>query len=68
MNLSATSAAYNPLPPARPTGYESPTDANDTGWMGQVPPPDPAATPAFPTVPTAPTYANPNMAPDPWLE
>ncbi|MCW2971956.1 MAG: hypothetical protein JWN72_229 [Thermoleophilia bacterium] len=67
MNLSATSAAYNPRPPARPTGYETPSDAQDNGWMGQVPPADPPVVPACPTRPGEPTYANPNMAPDPWL-
>jgi hypothetical protein len=45
------------------TGYENARDARENGWLGQVPPPtenrpEPAR--------SAPTYANPQLAPEPW--
>lgn len=65
MNLSALSAAHRaPSPPTLPTGFESPQEARDGGWLGQVPPPDP--TPPAPAPPSEPQFANPQLAPDPW--
>jgi hypothetical protein len=50
--------------PPTPTGYESPREARDAGWLGQVPPPSPPSEPEPPRAPV--TYANPHLAPDPW--
>lgn len=61
MNLSG----LPPYPPQPPTGHESPSEARDNGWLGQVPPaPEPTA-PACPPKEPSP-YANPHLAPDPW--
>ncbi|MCW2961863.1 MAG: hypothetical protein JWM25_1852 [Thermoleophilia bacterium] len=51
--------------PPPPTGHESPGDARDGGWLGQVPPSTPPTPPPV-TTPSSP-YANPHLAPDPWL-
>ncbi|MCW2925074.1 MAG: hypothetical protein JWM98_2478 [Thermoleophilia bacterium] len=65
---SARSCYVPPTPPAPPTGYGSPIDQQEEGWLGQVPPPPP--TPPAPACaqPEAPTFAIPQLAPDPWLE
>ena len=55
MISSATSiriAHREPQPPVPPTGHESPGDARDGGWLGQVPPPAGST----PTTPPAPPY------------
>ena len=54
-------------PTPRPTGYESPGEAREGGWLGQVPPPNAPPAPRCPPT-DAPVYANPQIAPDPWLE
>jgi hypothetical protein len=41
-----------------------PTSTGDNGWLGQTPPPSRAAVDA--PISTAPTYANPQLAPEPW--
>lgn len=48
-------------------GDETPQELHERGWLGQVPPP-PAAPPAPVHDAPAPTYANPQLAPDPWLD
>lgn len=61
MKLSST-PSYPPLPP---TGHESPRDAQDSGWLGQVPPPVERPAPSCPTPQPSP-YAVPELAPEPW--
>ncbi len=43
--VSFRAALREPQPPLPPTGHESPHDARDAGWLGQVPPPDAAPMP-----------------------
>ena len=49
--------------PARAVPIADCIDGED--WLGQVPPPAPPA-PRADTKPPAPTYANPQLAPEPW--
>jgi hypothetical protein len=51
-------------PASDATGHESPHDARESGWLGQTPPPTPVAEEASP--PARPSYANPQLAPEPW--
>ena len=46
--LTVRTPLREPQPPAPPTGHESPQDARDGGWLGQVPPAGPPATPRRP--------------------
>lgn len=57
-----------PTNPSPPTGHESPAEARDNGWLGQVPPPStPTHSESCPSrQASAPTYANPQLAPEPW--
>ena len=56
-------------PQSAPTGFESRRQMNEEGWLGQVPPATPQAHGACAccTKPAGPTYANPQIAPEPWL-
>lgn len=46
--LTVRAPLREPQPPVPPTGYESPQDARDGGWLGQVPPDDAPVTPRCP--------------------
>jgi hypothetical protein len=62
------SSIRHTLPPQPVTGYESPSEARDAGWLGQVPPPpEPDPTCGCPPRAEEPVYANPQLAPDPWI-
>jgi hypothetical protein len=48
-------------------GAETPHELRDRGWLGQVPPPAAPTGAADPVAPTT-TYANPQLAPEPWKD
>lgn len=63
--MSAPTAFGNKLDPFDPS--LTPGERAEAGWLGQVPPPSmPAPSNCQPPA-TEPTYANPQLAPDPWL-
>jgi hypothetical protein len=64
--LTSHALSRAPQPPVPPTGHESPSEARDAGWLGQVPPPSPPAPACPPAATQPPTYANPQLAPEPW--
>ena len=61
-SITRAPTSYQP-----PTGHESPGQARDDGWLGQTPPPSPPRTTVCPPPDPEPVYANPQLAPDPWL-
>lgn len=64
---TATSGLTTPTTTAHDAAFDlSPsTDRFDDGWLGQVPPSAPAVAKPEPAV-TRPTYANEQLAPEPW--
>jgi len=56
-----------PSPTPTATGYESPRDAADAGWLGQTPPP--SVQTRRPCAETDPVrYAVAELAPEPWKD
>ena len=65
---SVVATVRAPLEDVPPTGYESPHEARENGWLGQVPPAPTRVDDPPRTRPADVEYAAPGLAPDPWNE